>query len=127
MEFPILGLEINLRLKSIGIPVQHSTPDRLGLYSRAGAHSKEEELLYPVKKKKKKRIFQIPIQIFSYLESSFNFFSSQFSLFFYFFDRLKKKNSRNKVRNIFLLRYRMALPLSNEPLNIDGDERISLP
>ena len=64
VEFSIFGLEIGLRskaLRGVGLPVRHSTPDRLGLHSRVRAHLKEEELLYPVTG----RFFQISIQIFS--------------------------------------------------------------
>ena len=51
MELSILFLEIGLRPESIGLPVWHSTPDRLGLDSRVRAHLKEEELFYPVTEK----------------------------------------------------------------------------
>ena len=68
MKLLILGLEIGLRPKSIGQPVRHSTPDRLGVNSCFRAHLKEEELLHPITE----RVFQISIYIFSYLESNFN-------------------------------------------------------
>ena len=102
MEFLILGLEIGLSPKSIDLTVRHSTPNCLGLHRRARAHLKEGELLYPVTK----TVFQISIKIFSYLMSNFNFFSLNFRYF-----SSIKKNSSNKVQNVFLLRTRIALPL----------------
>ena len=111
MEFSILGLEIGIRPKSIGHPARHSTTDRLGLLSRVKTYLKEEELFYPVTE----RLFKISIQIFNYLESSFNQkLFLNFRHFSFFFDRFNKI-STNKVQNVFMLRYRMALPLPNEP------------
>ena len=104
-NFRFSGLEIGLRPKTIhGVGLStgtDSTPDWLGLHSQVRAHLKVEELLFPIAG----RLFQISI--------SLRFFC-QFSLFSDYFDPIKKI-SINKVQNVFLLRYRMALLLSNKP------------